>query len=165
MVTISDGPVTNPKGGTSGTSTTYMVPSFMNLDNVGGYFTNTIAGEDRQDYQSKLSNSLSSGASIFGFGAEFSTSFSESSKVETYQKYAGSYTLAKLYTINLNSPNNAQELRQYMTVDALKLFANGTAADIVARYGTHFMTSATFGGFKRYTSVSARHIIMPKTTH
>lgn len=131
------------------------VPGFMYLDNVGGMDYVEAYGDSRQEYQSSMSQQLGMTAGIFGFSGEVQDSFSETSNVETYQKYASSYTMAQHYTITLNSEDDASINRQFLSDEAVALFQNGTPAQIVQRFGTHFMTSATFGGSKRYASVSS----------
>lgn len=70
--------------------------------------------------------------------------------VETYHKYASIYARHQIYRVSiLNTP---ADLQPYLSDRARRLFAGGDANAIVDTFGTHYITSATFGGMRRFAS-------------
>jgi hypothetical protein len=131
---------------------TFSIPPGMNFTWSQVSTSVTIAGEDKASFQSKLSDTLSASLFADGFGFEMQSSFGESDFTETYKKYASHYERHAIYNVALNDTSPAA-MREWLSKDALTAFERGDAEEIVRDYGTHFMTSATFGGLKRTSAV------------
>lgn len=127
------------------------VPGFLELVWISENKNMTVAGETKASFQRNLSNEVTSGVSIgiegASFGAEFSETFSESHFEETFEKYAAHYEREQIYFVRMKG--NAA---RYLTEEAAQDFEQLDAAELVDKYGTHFMTSATFGGVKVFGS-------------
>jgi hypothetical protein len=93
---------------------------------------------------------LAPNISFAGFGSEVSDTFEEETLVETYYKYASVYARRQIYRVSVRkSPDT---LQSYLSDEARKLFAAGDAKAIVDTFGTHYMSSASLGGMRRFAS-------------
>lgn len=142
----------NPMGGADMVTASFDVPSFLTMQWDSIYHQIIVSGDSKQEYMTNLSTSLGGNASIEGFGMEFKSSFNETDFTETFKKYASVYEVQQVYKLSLKEAD-AQKVQALLTDDAVNDFRNLTAPEIVSQYGTHFMTSATFGGLKRTSSV------------
>lgn len=111
-----------------------------------------IAGETKASFQRNLTSKVSSGSgfslgSLFGFGGEFERTFHEEHLEETFEKYAAHYERQQIYSVRwVDDPVRA------LTSAAAKDLETLSAAELVNKYGTHFMSSASFGGVKIFAS-------------
>ena len=138
----------------------YRIPAFLQFSPATAFNRKRISGETRESYQSNYSSSSGLNEGFLGFSAEMSSSFSFKDSLETYKKYAGCYQVVQIYQVNLFDAGNAMTLRQYLSDDAKGRFASMSAEDIVRIYGTHYFTSASFGGWKRDTYVSGTDSVL-----
>jgi hypothetical protein len=81
---------------------------------------------------------------------EVEDTFEEETLVETYYKYASMYARQQIYHISVRESPAA--LQSYLSDRARRLFAAGNATDIVNTFRTHYMSSASFGGMRRFAS-------------
>lgn len=123
------------------------VPKFLELKWAGDNISKTVAGETKASFQRNLSREVMSGFSIAGFGAEFSETFSESHFEETYEKYVAHYEREQIYHVTIKGGP-----ARYLSDEAAEDFETLSAAQLVDKYGTHYMTEATFGGIKVFGS-------------
>ncbi|KAK5719582.1 hypothetical protein LTR17_015368 [Elasticomyces elasticus] len=128
----------------------YQIPEFLDFTWASQLKTETVTGETKHLYQHNLSQSYSTTLAFTGFGGEIQDSFQESSLGETYKKYASIY--ARQQTYHATVREHAADLQAYLSPRALSLFKAGDPRAIVDTFGTHYMTSATFGGMKRLSS-------------
>ncbi|KAK3635616.1 hypothetical protein LTR56_014656 [Elasticomyces elasticus] len=128
----------------------YQIPEFLDFTWASQLKTETVTGETKHLYQYNLSQSYSTTLAFNGFGGEIQDSFQESSLGETYKKYASIYARQQTYYVTVRE--YAAELQAYLSPRALSLFKAGDPKAIVDTFGTHYMTSATFGGMKRLSS-------------
>ncbi|KAK5725201.1 hypothetical protein LTR17_013153 [Elasticomyces elasticus] len=128
----------------------YQIPEFLDFTWASQHSTETITGETKRLYQYNLSQSYSTTLAFTGFGGEIQDSFLESSLGETYKKYASVYARQQTYHVTVRE--YAAGLQAYLSPRALSLFKAGDPKAIVDTFGTHYMTSATFGGMKRLSS-------------
>jgi hypothetical protein len=129
---------------------TYQVPEFLAFSWASQLNTETVTGESKGDYQGKLSQSFSSNIGFAGFGLEVQDTFEEETLVETYHKYASIYARQQIYRVSIR--DYPATLQRYLSVRAQRLFASGDAKAIVDTFGTHYMSSASFGGMRRFAS-------------
>ncbi|KAK4888866.1 hypothetical protein LTR27_012265 [Elasticomyces elasticus] len=128
----------------------YQIPEFLDFTWASQLKIETVTGETKRLYQYNLSQSYSTTLSFTGFGEEIQDSFQESSLGETYKKYASIYARQQTYYVTVRE--YAAGLQAYLSPRALSLFKAGDPEAIVDTFGTHYMTSATFGGMKRLSS-------------
>jgi hypothetical protein len=131
---------------------TYQVPEFLAFGWASQLNTETVTGESKSDYQRKLSQSFSANIGFAGFGLEVQDTFEEETLVETYHKYASIYARQQIYRVSIR--DFAPTLQSYLSVRAQRLFAAGDAKAIVDTFGTHYMSSASFGGMRRFASTA-----------
>ena len=129
---------------------TYQVPEFLSFSWASQLNTETVTGETKSDYQRKLSQTLGANIGFAGFGLEVQDTFEEETLVETYHKYASLYARQQIYRVNVRE--FPATLQSYLSARALRLFTAGDAKAIVDTFGTHYMSSATFGGMRRFAS-------------
>jgi len=123
------------------------VPKFLELKWASDNISKTVAGETKSSFQRNLTREVTTGFSIAGFGAEFSETFSESHFEETYEKYVAHYEREQIYHVVMKG--NAA---RYLSDEAVEDFETLSAAQLVDKYGTHYMTEATFGGVKVFSA-------------
>jgi hypothetical protein len=131
---------------------TYQVPEFLAFSWASQLNTETVTGESKSDYQRKLSQSFSANIGFAGFGLEVQDTFEEETLVETYHKYASIYARQQIYRVSIR--DFAPTLQSYLSARAQRLFAAGDAKAIVDTFGTHYMSSASFGGMRRFASTA-----------
>ncbi|EEP81403.1 predicted protein [Uncinocarpus reesii 1704] len=147
---IDDGTAwTDVGSGPSGDST-YTVPGYMTFSWASTSTSMTIAGETKTKFIQELSRTLNVGADFAGFGGEFSRTYDDSSKVETWKKYMATYHQTLIYRLGFKDIDQA---KTYLTETATEAFKSWSAEKIIHTFGTHYMISATFGGI-RITSSS-----------
>ncbi|KAK5731320.1 hypothetical protein LTR15_001259 [Elasticomyces elasticus] len=129
---------------------TYQIPEFLGFTWASQLNTETVTGETKASYQHSLSQSYSASLGFAGFGVEIEDTFEETSLVETYKKYASVYARQQIYRISVREYPAA--LQAYLSPRALNLFKAGDPKAIFDTFGTHYMTSASFGGMKRFAS-------------
>jgi hypothetical protein len=129
---------------------TYQVPEFLAFSWASQLNTETVTGETKSDYQQKLSQSFSANIGFAGFGLEVQDTFEEETLVETYYKYASIYARQQIYHVSVRE--SPATLQSYLSDRARRLFAAGNAKEIVDTFGTHYMSSASFGGMRRFAS-------------
>nr|OQO24438.1 hypothetical protein B0A51_09112 [Rachicladosporium sp. CCFEE 5018] len=130
---------------------TFAIPRYLDFVWETRVHEETVTGETKREFQSNLSSNMGLAGSIDGFGLEMNHSFNETDFSETWNKYASLYRYHQVYTLKLNQTDPAK-LHLHLTDHALETFDVGTPASIVDTFGTHFMTKATFGGLKRWSS-------------
>jgi hypothetical protein len=130
---------------------TFTIPQYLDFVWETRFHEDTVIGETKKEFQSNLTTSMGTDASIGGFGTEMNTSFNESDYSETWNKYASLYRRHQVYSLKLNQ-DLPSKLHQVVTEHAMDTFDNESPADIVNTFGTHFMTKAVFGGLKRWSS-------------
>jgi hypothetical protein len=81
---------------------------------------------------------------------EVQDTFEEEPLVETYYKYASIYARQQIYHVSVRE--SPATLQSYLSDRARRLFAAGNAKAIVDTFGTHYMSSASFGGMRRFAS-------------
>ena len=128
---------------------TFDIPDWLELVWETDDQSSTVAGETKASFQHNLTREVTAGFSFAGFGAEFSETFSESSFEETYHKYAAHYERVQVYQVRLIDEENPED---YLSARARADLASLAPNRLVAKYGTHFMTSAMFGGLQVYSS-------------
>jgi len=129
---------------------TYQVPEFLAFSWASQINTETITGESKSDYQRKFTQSVSANIGFAGFGSEVTDTFEEESLVGTYYKYACIYARQQIYRVSVRE--FPATLQSYLSDIARRLFAAGDAKTIVDTFGTHYMSSASFGGMRRFAS-------------
>ena len=142
------------QGSLSGTDdhiATFSIPKYLDFVWETRFHEETVTGETKKEFQTNLTTSMGLDASVDGFGMEMNNSFNENDYSETWNKYASLYRHHQIYTLKINQ-SAPTKLHQYLTEHAMDTFDNGTAAEIIDTFGTHFMTKAVFGGLKRWSS-------------
>ncbi|KAF3046485.1 hypothetical protein E8E12_010134 [Didymella heteroderae] len=130
---------------------TFSIPRYLDFVWETRFHEETVTGETKKEFQTNLTTSMGLDASVDGFGMEMNNSFNENDYSETWNKYASLYRHHQIYTLKINQ-SAPTKLHQYLTEHAMDTFDNGTAAEIIDTFGTHFMTKAVFGGLKRWSS-------------
>ncbi|WEW57034.1 hypothetical protein PRK78_002493 [Emydomyces testavorans] len=147
---IDDGTAWTDVGSGPNGDSTYTVPGYMTFSWASTSTSMTIVGETKTKFIQELSQTLKVGANFAGFGGEFSRTYDDSTKVETWKKYMATYHQTLIYRLGFKDIDHA---RNYLTDTAREAFTSWPAEKIVHTFGTHYMTSATFGGI-RITSSS-----------
>jgi len=129
---------------------TYQIPEFLGFTWASQLNTETVTGETKGQYQHSLSQSYSASLGFAGFGVEIQDTSEETTLVETHNKYASFYSRQQIFHVSVRQYPAA--LQDYLSPKATVLFKGGDAKAIVDTFGTHYMTSATFGGMKRFAS-------------
>lgn len=132
----------------SGT-TSFDIPNFLQFTWESYSEFSTITGETKAEYLKEYSAKLGLSVGLPGFSLEFKDTFKETSMEETFKKYSTVYSRHRIYGVKMDG--GVTELRPYLSDNALKMFAEGDPVEIVNRFGTHYMESATFGGVRRYS--------------
>ena len=70
--------------------------------------------------------------------------------METYHKYASIYARQQTYRVSIRE--FPAVLQNYLSDRARRLFAAGDPKAIVDTFGTHYMSAASFGGMRRFSS-------------
>ena len=129
---------------------TDQVPEFLAFSWASQLNTETVTGESKSDYQRKLTQSLAANIGFAGFGLEVQDTFEEETLVETYHKYASIYARQQTYRVSIRE--FPAVLQNYLSDRARRLFAAGDPKAIVDTFGTHYMSAASFGGMRRFSS-------------
>lgn len=126
----------------------FTCPNALRFSFAAEVKTFSVTGESKQQYQRELSFSMGLSGSYDGFGMEVNSSFHEKDFTETYAKYASYFETDQVYQVDFldKSPLSIQK---WLSKSALDTFARGNPVEICNTFGTHYMTSATFGGLKR----------------
>lgn len=123
------------------------VPGFLDFVWSSDNKSVTVAGETKASFQRTLTNQVTSGISAGGFGLEFKETFSEDHFEETFHKYAAHYERQQVYFVRLKGA-----AARYLSDEAAEDFEALTPAQIVDKYGTHYMATAVFGGLKVFST-------------
>lgn len=129
---------------------TYHIPEFLGFTWASQLNTETVTGETKSENQRSLSEKFSANIGFAGFGLEIQHTFEETTNVETFHKYASLYARQQIYRVSVREFPAA--LQSYLSERALRLFREGDPKAIVDTFGTHYMTSASFGGMRRFAS-------------
>lgn len=126
-------------------SAEFDVPEFFDFkwesENISMY----VAGQTKTEFQRNLSRTVSADVSFMGFGSEFSETFSEKDFTETFQKYVVRYERQQIYSVAFKAGTDPAGL---LTPNVAKDFESLEPAELIRKYGTHYVWQASFGGLK-----------------
>lgn len=146
--------------GTDGTANDYSVPNYLNFTwgTESTFFS--ASGSSKVEFIHDLSHTVDLGFELLGFGAEFERTFKQHNKEETFNKYVARYDQEIVYKVEFKDKEAA---KQYLSADFKNALKTWSVERLVDQFGTHYMTTAWFGGLRIHSSTIDQLDTLSKT--
>lgn len=129
----------------------FNIPKYLDFVWDALHQTQTFSDERKEGYRHHIHLSIGPNESTDRFRVGANSRYDEKYCSEMWKKKVSVNQRLKIFTLRVNE-DDTRELQKYLTEQALHIFTNGSASDVVDTFGTHYMVEATFGGLRQGTT-------------